>query len=169
MKSIKGRKELSSEIATREKLPLDLVAATALHYLGDEASRNWNPDVERGAIYRAIRFLKRCAELIETEQHKDAERVGLTEDEIVPYRKGIKIITRQERFDRAEARYKAFVKSNVQLKKPLTDSEVAAYIKKDKEIGFLARRLPLLRDLFDRSWEAGLVGRKRRRKIQKTT
>jgi hypothetical protein len=91
----------------------------------------------------------------------------LTEDEIVPYMKGIKIITRQERPDRAEQQYKAFVKNNLQLKKPLTDSEVTAHIKRDKEIGFLGQRLWQLRDLFDRSRAAGLPGLRRRTKIQK--
>jgi hypothetical protein len=81
----------------------------------------------------------------------------------------IKIITRQERTDRAERQYKAFVKSNLKLKKPLTDSEVADYIKRDKENGFVDRRLWGLRDLFDRSRAAGLLGQRRRTKIQKST
>jgi hypothetical protein len=167
MRSKKGSKEPSSEIATRGELPLELVVAIAFHYLGDQAGQNWDPGVERSAIYRAIRFLKRCAELIEAEQHKDVERVGMTEDEIVPYIRGIKIITRQERPERAEARYKAFVKKNLKLEKPLTDSEVTAHIKRDKEIGFLGRRLWELRDLCDRSGAAGLLGLRRHTKKQK--
>jgi hypothetical protein len=168
MKSNKGRKELSSEIATREKLPLELVASTALHFLGGGTDSCY-PQNQRKAIYQGIRFLKRCAELIEAEQHKDAERVGLTEDEIVPYMLGIKIITGQERPDRAQAYYEAFVKNNLRLKKPLTDSELAAHIEKDKENGFLSQRLWELRDLFDRSRAAGRLGLKRRKKIQKKT
>jgi hypothetical protein len=170
MKSNKGRKELSSEIATPEKLPLEVVATTALHFLGDGAeSRNWNPGVQRNAILQAIRFLKMCAEQIQAEQHSDPERVGLKDDDIVPYNVGIKYITREERLDRAQAYYKAYVKNNSQRKKPLTVSEVAAQIEKDKEKGFIARRLWQFRFEFGRDRSSGRLDLRRRTKIQKTT
>ena len=111
MKSNKGRKEPSFKIATREKLPLELVAATTFRFLGDlPESRYWDPRLVLDAIYDAIDFLKMCSAHIEANQRSDAQReedlkelgrLRLKEDEIVPYMEGIKYITHQERPDRA--------------------------------------------------------------------
>ena len=177
MKSNKRRKELSSEIATREKLPVELVATTALYFLCDRAERR-HPLVQRTAIDAAVYFLKMCAKQIEAEQRIDAEReehqkeferLGWKDDDIISYNEGIKFITRQERLDRAQAYYEALVKNNYLFQKPSTESEVRAEIKKDKGNGFVARLLPLRRYEFDRSRASGLLDLKRRTKIQKKT
>jgi hypothetical protein len=176
MKSNKGRKKLSSEIATPEKLPLELVAATALHFQAE--MRNWHPQLGRNAVECAILFLKICAERIEATQRSDPlredylkeyERRGWKEDDIIPYNEGIKFITGQKRLDRAQAYYKDYVNNFWQLENPAILPEVAAHIKSYKEKGFVARFLYLRRYEFDFMRASGRLHLSRRKKIQKKT
>ena len=174
MKSNKGRKEPSSKIATREKLPLELVATTALHFQAE--MRNWHPQLGRNAVECAILFLKICAEQIEATQRSDAlredylkefERLGWKEDDIIPYNEGIKFITGQKRLGRAQAYYKDYVKNFWQLENPAILPEAAAHIKNYKEKGFVARFLYLRRYEFDFMRASGRLDLRRRKKKQK--
>lgn len=179
MKSNKGRKEPSSEIAKQGKLPLELVANTALHFLGDQPERrNRHPLLQQTAIVTAIDFLKLCAKRIEAEERIDAEheehrkefqRLGWKEDDIIPYNEGIKYITGQKRADRAQVYYEAYRKNNWQLQKPLTASELTIALKEDEKKGFRARELPLQRFVFGGSRASGRLDLRRRNKKQKRT
>jgi hypothetical protein len=179
MRSNKRKDEPSTEIATREKFPLQLVAATALHFLDQIGQWPHSLTHERMAISSAISFLKLCAKEIESDQESDAqhaeqlkefERLGWKLDDIIPYKEGIKYITGQKRLDRAQEYYEAYRKNNWQLQKPLTASELTAALKKDEEKGFAARFLPLQRFVFEGSRWSGRLGltRQRRKKTSKT-
>jgi len=177
MKSNKRQKESSSEIAIREKLPLELVATTALYFLGN-LGEHALPSYEDKhlAVDAAITFLKLCAERIESDQQSDAwhserlkelESLGWKADDTIPYNEGIKFITRQTRLDRAQEHYEAYRKNSCLLQKPLTASELNAALKEDEEKGFAARWLHSERSLFESSRGSDRLDLRRRKKLQR--
>ena len=179
MKSNSRKEELPTEIATREKLPLELVATTALYLLGN-LGEDALPSYEDKhlAVDAAIRFLKLCAERIESDQQTDAwhserlkelENLGWKADDTIPYNEGIKFITAQTKLGRAQEHYEAYRKNNCLLQKPLTASELTAALKEDEKKGFAARWLQSERYLFESSRESGRLDLRRRKKLQRKT
>jgi hypothetical protein len=174
MKSKAHREEVSTEGPAQGKLSLELVAATALQFLGEDHS---SAD-RRDAVERAIRFLEICAERIEDHQRGVSERsktleefksLGWKESDTVSYSKGIKFITSQQRLDRAQAHFKAYLKYHYLRQKPLSAPELSAAIKKYEKHGFLARSLPLLRLECEATLATGRSGLKRhKKKFQET-
>lgn len=57
----------------REELPLELVAATAIHFLDESRPYARSGDL-RDAAEMAIRFLRICAKSIEDDQRQDPGR-----------------------------------------------------------------------------------------------
>jgi hypothetical protein len=157
MKSNSRREQLPTENTTREELPLELVAATAIHFLDKPCSDARSRDL-KDAAEMAIRFLRICAKNIEDDQRQEQARHKILEEfkrrgweysDVVPYNQGIKFITGQKRLDRAQEHYKVFRKSNMPLGKPLTSSELTAVLKKDRKEGFIAQGLLFQRSMFE--------------------
>jgi hypothetical protein len=177
MKSDKRRDEPSAEVATPEEFPLELVAATALHFLEQKPhGLDQNPDAGSygRAVRTAISFLKLCAEAIEVDQGSDTlrakidkefENLGWEADDIIPYEKGIKFITGQKRLDRAQEYYEAYRKKAWPSNKPLTASELTAALKRDEQEGFKVPFLAYQRAVFKNLRASGRLGLKRRKKI----
>jgi hypothetical protein len=172
MKSNKRTEKSSTEIATREEFPLELVAATAVHFLDENRPYSRSADL-RYAAETAIRFLKICADSIESHQRgvtiqrtmlNEFKRLGWKHSDTIPYKDGIKFITGQNRRDRAQEDYETFLKNNFGLQKPLASSELAPALKKVEKEGFLAQQLFWQRSMFEQI----RTSLKRVKKIRKT-
>jgi hypothetical protein len=156
-----------------DELPLDVVAATALHFLEKLPDQPQSPQL---AVDRAISFLKTCVENIESHRQgctvgrrmrQELASRGWRGTDTIPYGEGIKFITGQTRLDRAQEYYEALIKNHPFNQKPLTPSELTARLKRDEEKGFVAMWLHLLRSQFRGAREAGLLDLKRSWKKKK--
>jgi hypothetical protein len=174
MKTDKRREKASTEIRTPAKFPLELVAATALQFSGEDDSRADQQD----AVDRAIAFLELCAENVEGNRSAADERSKMLEElrslgwepsDTVPYNKGVKFVTGQKRLDRAKADFETYLKYNCLQQEPLRAAELAAAIKKHEKEGFVASWLHLHRVQCSATLASSRSGvRRHRKKLQET-
>jgi hypothetical protein len=175
MKSNKRRDEPSTETETREQFPLELVAATALRFLNEDELRRSDSGLQRAVVNSAICFLKICAERIEFDRHdasshaeqlRELKSLGWNESDIIPYKEGIRFITGQNRSDRAQKHYEAYLKDYHKWG-PSPASEFRDALKEDKEKGFSVETLSFHRVAFEDSRARRRLGLKRRKMLQK--
>ena len=149
------RVRLDQRKSASQEFSLELVASTALHFVGTDSLGS-----DMLAADQAIRFLQACAESLRRHHgyldesgkiDQSLQKHGWARGDHVSYVKGIKFLTGKNRRDRAVERYRDVIKKDPLLSEPLSPAQLNAHITEKERVGFTVQELLFLQPMFAQS------------------